>query len=113
MSNDYSEIAQVLKYPLVIEYYLNIFLEKELGLDNLNEAKLSFFNKMKLLPDNQAVTFVKSGIIRINTLRNKVIHQLDVKFSHKDLGEITRILKIARMNVDDLSFIANIKKILF
>ena len=66
---------------------------------------------MELLPDNQAVTFVKSGIIWINTLRNKVIHQLDVKFTHKDLGEITRILKIARMNVEDLSFIANIKKI--
>jgi hypothetical protein len=63
MSNDYSEIAQVLKYPLMIEHYLNIFFEKELGLDNLNEAKLSFFNKMELLPDNQAVTFVKSGII--------------------------------------------------
>ena len=110
MNNDYSEIAQVLKCHLIIEHYLNIFLEKELGLDNLNEAKLSFFNKMKLLPDNQAVTFVKPGIIRINTLRNKVAHQLDVKFTNKDLLEITSILKMARINVDDLSFIENIEK---
>ena len=110
ISNDYSEIAQVLKCHLIIEHYLDIFLEKELGLDNLNEAKLSFFNKMKLLPDNQAVTFVKAGIIRINTLRNKVAHQLDVKFTNKDLGEITSILKMARINVDDLSFIENIEK---
>jgi len=110
MSNDYSEIAQILKCHLIIEHYLNTFLEKELGLDNLNEAKLSFFNKMKLLPDNQAVAFVKPGIIRINTLRNKVAHQLDVKFANKDLIEIASILKMARINVDDLSFIENIEK---
>ena len=65
---------------------------------------------MKLLPDNKAVTFVKPGITRINTLRNKVAHQLDVKFSNKDLGEISSILKIARTDVDELSFIENIKK---
>lgn len=110
INNDYAETAELLKCHLVIEHYLNIFLEKELGLDNLNEAKLSFFNKMKLLPDNKAVTFVKPGITRINTLRNKVAHQLDVKFSNKDLGEISSILKIARTDVDELSFIENIKK---
>lgn len=65
---------------------------------------------MKLLPDNQAVTFVKPGIIRINNLRNRVAHQLDVKFTNKDLIEITNILKIARINVDDHSFIENIEK---
>ena len=95
ITNDYNEIAKVLKCHLVIEHYLDIFLEKELGLNNLSDAKLSFFNKMKLLPDNQAVSFVKPGIIKFNSLRNKVAHQLDIEYSNDDIGVIKSILKIA------------------
>ena len=76
----------------------------------MNFSKLSFLNKMKLLPDNQAVSFVKPGIIKLNSLRNKVAHQLDIEFSNDDLGDIKSILKIAKMNVDESSFIENIEK---
>lgn len=109
MNKNYSDIAQLLKCHLIIEHYLDIFLKEELGLSHLDDAKLSFFNKMNLLPNNQAVGFVKPGIIKLNSLRNKVAHQLDIKFTKEDLGSINNILKIARKDIEKLSFIEAIE----
>ncbi|AZB91696.1 hypothetical protein DKE41_019165 (plasmid) [Acinetobacter pittii] len=64
---------------------------------------------MNLLPNNQAVGFVKPGIIKLNSLRNKVAHQLDIKFTKEDLGSINNILKIARKDIEKLSFIGAIE----
>lgn len=110
ISKDFTEIAQLLKCHLVIEHYLDLFLKKELGLNSLDDAKLSFFNKVSLIPDNKAAGFVKPGIIKLNSLRNKIAHQLDINLTKNDLGSIKNILQISRQDIEKLSFIEAIEK---
>ncbi|MCL6232480.1 hypothetical protein [Acinetobacter amyesii] len=110
MDKSYDEIAILLKCHLIVEHYLDIYLVEELGLKELKKAKLNFYNKVNLLPENKVVYFVKPGIIKLNNLRNKVAHNLNVEFTKDDLGQILSILKIAREDIENCSFIESIEK---
>lgn len=90
-------IGRLLKCHLIIEHYLERFLSEHFGLEGLDDAKLNFFNKAMLLPTSStSAAFVRPGILRLNSIRNKVSHNLSREPSFDDLGSISEVLQIAR-----------------
>lgn len=97
MSQDHDLLGRVLKCHLVVEHYLERFLSSHYGIEDLGEAKLTFHQKAKLLPDQaSASAFVKPGILRLNSIRNQFGHTLRPVLSFNDLGAMNDVLTIAR-----------------
>ncbi|SRR6266496_1334810 len=90
-------IGRVLKAHLVVESFLNTFLSSHYGISDLPEAKLSFFQKAKLLPDGaSSAAFVKPGILQLNAIRNKFGHNLDFEIKPSEGSAIYEVLSVAR-----------------
>ena len=67
---------------------------------NLEELKLSFSQKIKLLKDDlSAAAFVKQGIQNVNSVRNKFSHTLSPKIEWGAINNVTEVLKIARKDM--------------
>ncbi len=93
-------IGRLLKCHLVVEHYLERFLSEHYGLENLAAANLGFFNKAMLLPtQSSSAAFVRPGILKLNSLRNRVGHNLNGEPAFGDIGPIDEVLRIARPNV--------------
>jgi hypothetical protein len=93
-------IGRLLKCHLIVEHYLERFLSEQYGLENLAAAKLGFFNKAMLLPtQSSSAAFVRPGVLKLNSLRNTVGHNLDGEPAFGDLGPISDVLRIARPDV--------------
>lgn len=93
-------IGRLLKCHLIVEHYLDRFLSDHFGLDAISDAKLNFFNKAMLLPtQGSSAAFVRPGIIKLNSIRNKAGHNLGNEPKFDDLGAINETLRIARPNV--------------
>jgi hypothetical protein len=61
------------------------------------DAKLNFFNKAMLLPTRaSSAAFVRPGILKLNTIRNKAGHNLGAEPDFADLGPIMEALRVAR-----------------
>ena len=90
-------LGRLLKCHLIIEHYLTRFLSEHFGIQDVESAKLGFFNKAMLLPSQaSSAAFVKPGIIKLNALRNRAGHILGEDFTFQDLGPISEVLNIAR-----------------
>jgi len=90
-------IGRLLKCHLIVEHYLERFLAEHYGLESVEDAKLNFFNKAMLLPTSStSAAFVRPGILKLNSIRNKASHNLASEPSFADLGPITEVLQIAR-----------------
>ncbi|WP_155687483.1 hypothetical protein [Burkholderia cepacia] len=100
LAQDHDLIGRVLKCHLIVENYLDRFLADHFKSSNLADAKLSFFQKVQLLPDQgSAVAFVKPGIAKLNTVRNKFGHTLQPDLQMGELEPMLRVLHIARPDV--------------
>lgn len=100
LAEDHDLIGRVLKCHLIIEHYLGRFITAHYGIQDIAEAKLSFFQKAKLLPDaGSASAFVKPGILRLNSIRNNFGHTLRPVLRFGSLGAINECLAIARQGV--------------
>jgi hypothetical protein len=99
LRHDHDALGRVLKCHLIVEHYLDRFLAEFLRIDDLADAKLSFLQKCKLLPNQgSAAAFVKPGILRLNSVRNRFGHTLRPDLDNQDLGTINEILAVARPN---------------
>ena len=97
MNKDHNIIGQVLKHHLIVEYYLTNYLSFKMPEIDVKDARLNFYQKIKLLPPNDfRASFVKPGIIELNKVRNKFSHSLDAQISVEELKEMLKVLKIAR-----------------
>lgn len=97
MGRPHDLLGRLLKCHLVVEHYLGRFLSEYLGIEDLEGAKLGFFNKAMLLPTRaSSAAFVKPGILRLNKLRNRTSHNLGVDIAFGELGPINDVLAIAR-----------------
>lgn len=100
MSRPHDVVGRLLKCHLVVEHYLDRFLSVHFGIEDVESAKLGFFNKAMLLPSKAtSAAFVKPGILKLNTLRNRVGHNLGSDINFGDLGPISDVLPIARVGV--------------
>jgi len=97
MEKPHDTLGRLLKCHLILEHYLNRFLTEHFGIEEVEEAKLGFFNKAMMLPMKaSSAAFVKPGILKLNSLRNKAGHRLGVDIGFEDLGPINEVLGIAR-----------------
>ena len=100
MSRPHDVVGRLLKCHLVVEHYLDRFLSEHFGIEDVERAKLGFFNKAMLLPNKAAsAAVVKPGILKLNTLRNRAGHNLGSNITFGDLGPISDVLAIARASV--------------
>lgn len=100
--DNHDAVGRVLKSHLLMEHYIGRFLADHYKLTGLSGAKLSFFQKAMLLPDTHGgVAVLKPGILRLNTIRNRLGHRLNVAIEKADLGPIANLLPIMRPDLDD------------
>ena len=92
-------LGRLLKCHLIVEHYLERFLSEHYGLESVSDAKLNFFNKAMLVPTQaSSAAFVRPGILKLNSIRNRAGHNLGGEPDFSDLGVINEILRIARPN---------------
>lgn len=100
LARDHDELGRVLKCHLIVENYLDRYLARTFGLVNLDAARLTFAQKAKLLPNSgSTASFVKPGILKLNSIRNKFGHNLKEELSVNDLGAINDVLDVARQGI--------------
>lgn len=97
---DYDTIGRVLRAHLVIESFVGEFLMAHYGIEELDELRLTFAQKAKLLPQSKSsATFVRPGIIQLNVVRNKFGHRLNHMIENHEISAIYEVLKVARPSV--------------
>ena len=97
IAQDHDILGRILKCHLVVEHYLNRFLAEHYRLGDLDQVRLTFFQKAKLLPSSESsAAFVKPGIIELNAIRNKFGHRLNAVIGTRDLNAINAVLRVAR-----------------
>ncbi|MCY0858093.1 hypothetical protein [Cupriavidus sp. D39] len=97
---DHDAIGRVLRSHLVIENFLDRYLEGHLGITDLAELRLTFAQKAKLLPAKQAsAATVRPGIIQLNRIRNRFGHSLDPSIPQQDVSAMEELLRLARPGV--------------
>ena len=100
MSQPHDSLGRVLKCHLIIEYYLTKFLSEQLKIGHLDSVNLSFAQKANLLPEKgTASAWVKPGIRKLNSIRNKFSHNLNYQLTIHKLGPIKEILEISRKDL--------------
>ncbi|MFN8237843.1 MAG: hypothetical protein U0T77_06695 [Chitinophagales bacterium] len=107
----------LLKGHLFIEELISETLKKQFGEDTVNKLRLSFENKFILFC---SITGLKKdseqyqSIIKINQMRNKLAHRLDISLK-KDFIELIKIYNdyIPKTINRKLTFLNSIKKIFF
>jgi len=101
LAREHDTLGRVLKCHLIVEHYVNRFLEAHYGIEDIEGVRLSFFQKAQLLPNERtAAAFVKPGILKLNAIRNRFGHELDTGIEPHDLGAIHKALLIARPNAE-------------
>jgi hypothetical protein len=97
---DHETIGRVLRAHLVIESFLGEFLAAHYGIDEVDELRLTFAQKAKLLSQSKSsAAFVRPGIIQLNAVRNKFGHRLNHKIESHEISAIYEVLQVARSGV--------------
>jgi len=97
---DHNFIGRILKAHLVIENFLNTFLSSHYGIEEIDDIKLSFIQKAKLLPTrDSSAAFVRPGILQLNSIRNKFGHRLNHEIMQHEISAIYEALAVARRGV--------------
>jgi hypothetical protein len=85
---DAQSIGRVLRSHLAVEHFLTEFIAAaNPRLGSLEKARLTFSHKVELLPnDDPSISFLKPGLRRLNTIRNRMAHRLRVDITAEDRG---------------------------
>lgn len=90
-------IGRVLRAHLIVENFLNTYLQETFGFDEFDEIRLSFAQKAKMLPTaNSGAALIRPGTIQLNKIRNKFGHTLKHVVEPSEIVHITQLLSIAR-----------------
>jgi hypothetical protein len=85
-NKDVEMIGRILRAHLHVEYYLTEFLQyTNPNLGNLDEARITFNQKINLLPnDDRKIIFLLPGIRHLNKIRNRLAHNLEATVTESD-----------------------------
>lgn len=107
---DHDEIGRILRVHLVIEHFLGSFLASHYGIEDVPDLRLTFIQKAKLLPGHaSSASFVRPGILQLNSVRNKFGHRLNHKIEDHEISAIYQALAVARKGVAFKSHLAAIE----
>lgn len=94
---DHDTIGRVLRAHLVIENFLNHFLEQTYKIEEIEAVRLSFFQKAMLLPAKlSGAALVRPGILQLNAARNRLGHQIPYAIQMHEISGISEVLRISR-----------------
>ncbi|MDZ7616867.1 MAG: hypothetical protein U1E05_07685 [Patescibacteria group bacterium] len=96
---DAQRIGRVLRSHLAVEHFLAEFIAcTNPRIGSLENARLSFSQKVELLSDDDpSISFLKPGLRRLNTIRNRMAHKLRVDITAEDRGALLGIAMFAAM----------------
>jgi len=100
---DSESIGRVLRSHLAVEHFLAEFIANtNPHIGSLGNARLSFSQKVELLPDDDpSISFLKPGLRRFNTIRNRMAHKLRVDITAEDRGALLGIAMFAAMRSEN------------
>ena len=83
---DVEAIGRILRSHLYVEHYMTEYLEKaNPRLGSVERSRLSFVQKLELLdPKDIRISEVLPGIRHLNTIRNRLAHQLSTTVTEDD-----------------------------
>jgi hypothetical protein len=83
---DTHSIGRVLRAHLAADYFMTAAIAStNPHLGSLESARLSFSQKVELIPDDDpSMSFLKPGLRRLNTIRNRMAHRLRVDITAED-----------------------------
>ena len=97
LQQDHDVLGRVLKAHLILEHYLTAFLGQTFGIEDIDSIRLSFAQKVDLLPSSgTAASVIKLGIKRLNSIRNKFAHKIDVDIEQLDINAMNEVINIFR-----------------
>ena len=107
LTTDHTTFGRVLKCHLISEIYIEKFLCEKLSLSTISSARLSYFQKVMLLPEHSAPSaVVKPGLLLLNKIRNKFAHNLHANVSVDELQLMIDVLVLSRRNTTELSAVS-------
>ena len=110
LRTDHTRFGRVVKCHLITEVYIERYLRKKLPLSNLSDARLSYYQKVMLLPEHgSAPAIIKPGLLRLNKIRNKFAHSLDAEVLVDELSSMTGILEMSGRNTENIDAIDTIE----
>lgn len=85
-SQDIELVGRVLRAHLVVEYFLTEYIQKiNPRLPSVMEAGLTFEQKIKLLPsEDAAIQMSIPGMRHLNKIRNRIAHSLGLELTNED-----------------------------
>lgn len=96
-ATEHDTIGRVLKAHLVIETFLDAYLKAHYSIENLDEVRLTFAQKAKILPKSKSsAAFVRPGILQLNSTRNKFGHRLNHVIESNEISALYEVLRVAR-----------------
>ena len=98
-NQDTETIGRILRAHLYVEHYLNEYLRKaNPRLGDIAGVRLSFAQKVKLLDQNDPhIRHMIAGIKHLNSIRNRIAHNLDVQVSEEDAEVFLKALPLREM----------------
>lgn len=97
-AQDAERIGRVLRAHLAVEYFLTRYLSSEASaLADIDDARLSFLQKVDLVSASSRVAWLKPGLRKLNDVRNRLAHRLKVDVSQDDRNAFLSIGEFAQM----------------
>ena len=110
LKTDHTAFGRILKCHLISEIYVEKYLCEKLSLSTISRARLSYFQKVMLLPEHSAPpAVIKPGLLLLNKIRNRFAHNLDANISIEDLKLMIDVLVLSDRNTQELSAVAAIE----
>ena len=107
---DHTILGRIIKCHLILETYIDKYLIRVLDLSDLTDVRLSFYQKVMLLPECKAPTAIlKPGLLKLNQIRNKFAHDLCSDLSIDDLRPMLYILEVSGRRPDNIDVISSIE----
>ena len=103
LQTDHRNIGRIIKCHLILELYIERYLCKRLNLTDISDLRLTFYQKVLLLPETSAaITILKSDLLLLNKFRNRIAHDLNLEVSMNELNSMIKILEISGRNTENM-----------
>src|SRR5580704_9847581 len=84
-NQNYEKIGRVMRSHLVVEHFLTEYLVQESPKLNVEDARLTFGQKINLLRNHdKIIAMLRPGIERLNKIRNRLAHNLNAEITEAD-----------------------------